>query len=93
MGFVVRQNVVKHCRELLLRDDLSDPERHRLLSLLSLIQEREVLARVEQNARLAASAKTFKDREFYERMHTKWLAITAATDEHPYARSSVQRNK
>jgi hypothetical protein len=69
-----RQNI-KHYRELLLRDDLSDTKRHRLLSVLSLIQKKEVLAKIEQNAQSAASAKTFKDRDFYERMHKKWLAI------------------
>ena len=39
------------------------------------------LAKAEQNARLAASAKTFKDRDFHERMHKKWLAIADATHE------------
>ncbi len=38
------------------------------------------LAKAKQNARLAASAKTFNDRDFHERMHKKWLAIAGASE-------------
>ena len=36
---------------------------------------KQALAKAEECARLAASAKTFKDRDYYERMHRKWLGL------------------
>jgi thymidylate kinase len=36
---------------------------------------KHALAKAEKNARLAAQAKTEKDRDYYERMRRKWLGI------------------
>jgi hypothetical protein len=35
----------------------------------------QALAKAEENAKLAAQAKTADDRDYYERMRRKWLAI------------------
>jgi hypothetical protein len=39
------------------------------------LEIKQALAKAEECARLAASAKTFKDRVYYERMHRKWLGL------------------
>jgi 3-methyladenine DNA glycosylase AlkD len=36
---------------------------------------KQALAKAEECARLAASAKTLKDRDYYDRMCRKWLGI------------------
>ncbi len=51
------------------------------------------LAKAKQNARLAASAKTFNDRDFHERMHKKWLAIAGATHERQIQSNTVTQGR
>jgi hypothetical protein len=36
---------------------------------------KQALAKAEECAKLAASAKSFKDRDYYERMQRKWFGI------------------
>jgi hypothetical protein len=36
---------------------------------------KQALAKAEECARKAALAKTAKDRDYYDRMHRKWLGI------------------
>jgi hypothetical protein len=36
---------------------------------------KQALAKAEECAKRAAAAKTKKDRDYYERMHRKWLGI------------------
>jgi hypothetical protein len=36
---------------------------------------KQALAKAEECAKLAASAKSFRDRDYYERMRRKWLGI------------------
>jgi hypothetical protein len=36
---------------------------------------KQALAKAEEFARKAALAKTAKDRDYYDRMHRKWLGI------------------
>jgi len=38
-------------------------------------QVKQADAKAKENARLAAQAKTDKDRDYYERMRRKWLGL------------------
>jgi len=38
-------------------------------------QVKQAVAKAEENARLAAQARTDKDRDYYDRMRRKWLGI------------------
>jgi hypothetical protein len=51
--------------------DRSEGHAHRPMSE----QVKQAVAKAEVNARLAAQARTNKDREYYERMGRKWLGI------------------
>jgi hypothetical protein len=51
--------------------DRSEDHAHRPMS-----EEAQLaVAKVEENAKLAAQARTNEDREYYERMRRKWLGI------------------
>ena len=38
-------------------------------------QVKQAVAKAEENTKLAAQAKTDKDRDYYERMRRKWLGL------------------
>jgi hypothetical protein len=38
-------------------------------------QVKQAVAKAEKNTKLAAQAKTDKDRDYYERMRRKWLGL------------------
>jgi hypothetical protein len=43
--------------------------------LAEAVEVKQAMAKAEEYAHLASAAKTDEDREYYERLHRKWLGL------------------
>jgi hypothetical protein len=59
-------------------------------------QLKQAIVKAQENAKLAAKAKTEKDRNYYDRMHRKWMGIAdgwRVIDEIDQVHSPVEETK